>query len=80
MFMKLRNRFQGLNSASLCSLAARYDNPLLPRLAPIDSLKFQLRKEEGREGYHLNYTAKLGPIGSEYITHQGGEGNKYIFL
>jgi hypothetical protein len=35
-----RNRFQGMNSASLCSLAGRYDNPLPPRfLAPIDSLK-----------------------------------------
>ncbi len=35
-----RNRFQGLNSASLCSLAGRYDNPLPLRfLAPIASLK-----------------------------------------
>jgi hypothetical protein len=35
-----RNRFQGMNSASLCSLAGRYDNPLPLRfLAPIDSLK-----------------------------------------
>ncbi len=35
--------FQGMNSASLSSLAGRYDNPLPPRfLAPIDSLKFQL--------------------------------------
>jgi hypothetical protein len=31
-----RNRFQGMNSASLCSLAGRYDNPIPPRfLAPI---------------------------------------------
>ncbi len=37
-----RNRFQEMNSASLCSLAGRYDNPLPPRfLAPIDSLKIQ---------------------------------------
>ncbi len=35
-----RYRFQGMNSASLCSLAGRYDNPLPPRLlAPIVSLK-----------------------------------------
>ncbi len=35
-----RNRFQGMNSASLCSLAGRYNNPIPPRfLAPIDSLK-----------------------------------------
>jgi hypothetical protein len=38
--MEPRNRFQGMNSASLCSLAGRYDNPIPPRfLAPIDSLK-----------------------------------------
>jgi hypothetical protein len=35
-----RNRFQGMNSASLCSLAGRYDNPIPPRfLAHIDCLK-----------------------------------------
>ncbi len=39
-FMEPRNRFQGMNSASLCSLAGWYDNPIPPRfLAPIDSLK-----------------------------------------
>jgi hypothetical protein len=38
--MEPRNRFQGMNSASLCSLAGRYDNPIPPRfLDPIDSLK-----------------------------------------
>jgi hypothetical protein len=38
--MEARNRFQGMNSASLCSLGGRYDNPNPPRfLAPIDSLK-----------------------------------------
>ena len=34
------NRFQGFDSASLCSLAGRYDNPVPSRfLAPIDCLK-----------------------------------------
>jgi hypothetical protein len=38
--MEPRIRFQGMNSASLCSLAGRYDNPIPPRfLAPIDFLK-----------------------------------------
>jgi hypothetical protein len=38
--MEPRNRFQGINSASLCSLAGRYDNPIPTRfLAPIDCLK-----------------------------------------
>jgi hypothetical protein len=38
--MEPRNRFQGINTARLCSLAGRYDNPLPPRfLAPIASLK-----------------------------------------
>ncbi len=40
MFMGPRNWFQGMNSASLCSLAGQYDNPIPPRfLAPIDFLK-----------------------------------------
>ncbi len=39
-FMEPRNRFQGMNSSSLCSLAGRYDNPILTWfLAPIDFLK-----------------------------------------
>jgi hypothetical protein len=40
MFMGPRNWFQGMNSASLCSLAGRYENPIPPRcLAPKDFLK-----------------------------------------
>jgi hypothetical protein len=39
-FMEPRNRCQGINSASLCSLAGPYDNPIPSRcLAPIDFLK-----------------------------------------
>ncbi len=39
-FMEPRNRFQGINSASLCSPAGRYDNPIPTRfLAPIECLK-----------------------------------------
>ncbi len=39
-FMGPRNRFQGMNSASLCSLAGRYDNPNPTRsLSPIGRLK-----------------------------------------
>jgi hypothetical protein len=38
--MEPRNRFQGMNSASLCSLAGRYNNPIPTRfLASIDCLK-----------------------------------------
>jgi hypothetical protein len=38
--MEPRNRFQRMNSASLCSLAGRYDNPIPPRfVAPIVFLK-----------------------------------------
>ncbi len=40
MFMGPRHWFQGMNSASLWSLAGRYENPIPPRcLAPIDFLK-----------------------------------------
>jgi hypothetical protein len=39
-FKELRNRFQGMNSATLCSLAGRYDNPIPSRfLAPINCSK-----------------------------------------
>ncbi len=39
-----RNRFQGMNSASLCSLAGRYDNPIPTRfLAHIDCLKIEIQ-------------------------------------
>jgi hypothetical protein len=38
-----KSRFQGMNSASLCCLAGRYDNTIPTRfLAPIDSLKISL--------------------------------------
>ncbi len=40
MFMGPRHWFQGMNSASLCSLAGRYENPIPPPcLASIDFLK-----------------------------------------
>ncbi len=39
-FKEPRNRFQGINSARLCSLAGRYDNTIPTRfLAPIDCSK-----------------------------------------
>jgi hypothetical protein len=42
-FKEPRNRFQGINSASLWSLAGRYDNPIPNRfLAPIKCLKFRI--------------------------------------
>jgi hypothetical protein len=40
MYMGPRNWFLGMNSASLCSLAGRYENPIPPQcLAPKDFLK-----------------------------------------
>ncbi len=39
-FKELRNRFQGMDSASLCSLAGRYHNPIPTLfLVPIDCYK-----------------------------------------
>jgi hypothetical protein len=39
-FYGAQDRFQGIDSASLCSLAGRYDNPIPSRfLVPIDCLK-----------------------------------------
>jgi len=43
-FKESKNRLQGFNSASLYSLADRYDNPLPTQfLTPIVRLKFELR-------------------------------------
>jgi hypothetical protein len=42
--MEPRNRFQGMNSASLCSLAGQYDNPIPTRFqAPVDCLKIPVQ-------------------------------------
>ncbi len=47
--MEPRNWFQGMNSASLCSLAGRYDNPIPTRCpAPIDRLKIPILLTQGQ--------------------------------
>ncbi len=48
--MELRNRFQGMNSACLCSLEGRYDNPI-----PTRFLALRLFKNSSSE----NLTSKL---------------------
>jgi hypothetical protein len=64
--MEPRNRCQGINSASLCSLAGWYDNPIPTRcLAPIDFLKIlalikQLVWYSGRRAWAACWTG--GPL------------------
>ncbi len=51
-YMEPRNRFQGMNSASLCSLAGRYDNPIPTRCpALIDFFK----NSSSSRHQHINY-------------------------
>jgi hypothetical protein len=53
--MEPRNRFQGIDSASLCSLAGRYDNPIHTWfLAPIDCSKIP--------ALHLWYAKNFFPV------------------
>jgi hypothetical protein len=60
--MEPRNRCQGINSASLCSPAGRYDNPIPTRcLAPIDFLKIPA----------LNTMNSLLPAGLRKYTIKG---------
>jgi hypothetical protein len=60
--MEPRNRFQGMNSASLCSLAGRYDNPIPPRfLAPIDCLKIPARIFSIRKSLAGRYDNPIPP-------------------
>ncbi len=65
--MEPRNQCQGINSASLCILAGRYDNPIPTRcLAPIDFLKIPAQaffafvgigsKEKNVSGIYLEIT------------------------
>ena len=45
-FKEPRNRFKGIDSASLCSLAGQYDNPIPTQFqASIDCLKIQQRAQ-----------------------------------
>ncbi len=60
IFKLLRNRFPGINSASLCSLAGPYDNPIHTQfLGPIDCSKIPahtsetVRQEKGDNGKHV---------------------------
>jgi glucan phosphoethanolaminetransferase (alkaline phosphatase superfamily) len=63
--MEPRNRFQGMNSASLCSLAGRYDNSIpIWYLAPIDCLKIPsqlcgLGMGEAATSYFLAYSYSM---------------------
>ncbi len=71
MFMGSRNWFQGMNSASLCSLAGRYENPNPPRcLAPIDFLKIPAQfcrflMEWKPISYECRWSSKLHYMQSE---------------
>ena len=62
--MEPRNRFQGMNSASLCSRAGEYYNPILTRfLAPIDCL--QIPALMSSVGNHMGAKNQVG-IGLSY--------------
>jgi hypothetical protein len=64
-FMELRNRFQEMNSASLCRLAGRYDNPIHNRfLVPIDCFKIPAQLVET---WYLCTIASIDNIRVSYI-------------
>jgi hypothetical protein len=65
------NRFQGIDSASLCSLAARYDL-LASYIAPIDSLKFQHRMLPP-PSFSLPYLSVGGSILPLFFDRIGGD-------
>jgi hypothetical protein len=74
MFMGPRNWFQRMNSASLCSLACRYDNPISSRfIAPIDFLKIPALYIEQKGGiYNMDWKLKAHQIWS--ASPNGAEG------
>jgi len=78
--MKPKNRFQRINSASLCSLTGRFDNPIPPRcLAPIDFLKIpalssQVRRKKdhapGNQSMHYFVIMEISVCLSGLVTSQ----------
>ncbi len=67
--MEPRNRFQGMNSASLYSLAGRYDNSIPPWfLVPIDSLKIPAlaSSPEFRQGWAA-FLLRWGPLSNSRV-------------
>ncbi len=68
-----------MNSASLCKLAGRYDNPLPPRfLAPIDSLKIPALDSAAVENQHLG--KGVGGEGVSEKSHGEQTGNSNLQL
>jgi hypothetical protein len=58
--MEPRNRFQGMNSASLCSLAGRHDNPIPTRfLSPLECLKIPTPNYALEVGLNRRYKLRL---------------------
>jgi hypothetical protein len=69
-FKEPMNRFQGFDSASLCSLAGRYDNPVPSRfLAPIDCLKIPALTNK-IFNYHNLPTAIYRYVSTKVILYQ----------
>jgi hypothetical protein len=69
-FKEPRNRFQGIDSASLCSPAGRYDNPIPTRfLASIDCSKIPAQvaachreERKTRSGVDRAYAGSVLPV------------------
>ncbi len=75
------NRFQGMNSASVCSLAGRYDNPIPTRcLAPIDCLIIPAQEQSDEEERMLekpDYRLHLKTISTQYLIAGMADHRKY---
>jgi hypothetical protein len=70
------NRFQGTNSARLCSLAGRYDNPIPSRyLAPINCLKIPALQSQT---VHKSGAEGGGGGGEEKVLELKGEKVNYL--
>ncbi len=83
-FEEPRNLFQGIDSASLCSLVGRYDNPITTRfLAPIDCSKIQalfniqkLKKENNKKkswGKGRRYTFERETAETVFLNFEGAQ-------
>jgi hypothetical protein len=82
-FKEPKNRFQGTNSARLCSLAGRYDNPLPTQfLAPTDCLKIPAQYSSGLFSSKTDKSRVTNFSGDIYMSVDSGNGciTKRIWL
>jgi hypothetical protein len=77
--MEPMNSFQGMNSASLCSLVSRYENPIPPRFqVPIDCLKIPALGEGAKMRYSLGNSSVFSRKETSTVQYEDSQRDSFI--